>query len=80
MQKLESNMRSCIRMAGHSVDVRPGFRFLCHTLRKTAENPLKMASDQKLFNIKVVRLDEAVDFDIKHVKIRGRMWILEPKQ
>ena len=45
-----------------------------------ARNTLKMASDEKVFNMKVVRLVEAVDLDIKNVQIKGRMRILEPKQ
>ena len=39
-----------------------------------------MASNKKSFNIKVVRLVETVDFDIKIVLIRGRMQPVEAKQ
>ena len=39
-----------------------------------------MASDGKSFNMKVVRLVEVVDFDIKIVLIRGRMQPVKPKQ
>ena len=45
-----------------------------------ARNTPQMASGEKVFNMKVVRLVEAVDLDIKNVQIRGRMKILEPKQ
>ena len=54
--------------------------FFCCRLYKTARNTPNMASDKKVFNMKVVRLVEAVDLDIQNVQIRGRMWILEPKQ
>jgi hypothetical protein len=40
---------------------------------------MKMASDEKSFNMKVVRLIEAADFDIKNVSIGVRMQKLEPK-
>ena len=39
-----------------------------------------MASDEKVFNMKVVRLVETVDFVIRNVQIGVRMWILDPKQ
>ena len=39
-----------------------------------------MASDEKVFNCKVLRLVETVDFDIKIVLIRGRMQPVEAKQ
>lgn len=39
-----------------------------------------MDSDGKVFNIKVVRLVETVDFDIKIILIRGRMQPVESKQ
>ena len=45
-----------------------------------ARNTLKMASDENVFNMKVVRLVEAVDFDTKIVQIGGHMWIIERKQ
>ena len=39
-----------------------------------------MTSDGKLFNTKVVRLVEIVDFNIKIVLIQGRMQPVEAKQ
>ena len=39
-------------------------KFFCYRLWKTARKPLKMASYRKVFNMKVVSLVEAVDFDI----------------
>ena len=39
-----------------------------------------MASYEKVFNCKVLRLVETVDFDIKLILIRGRMQKLEPAQ
>ncbi len=45
-----------------------------------AGNPIKMASNGESFNMKVVRLVEAIDFDIKIVPIQGRMQKLEPAQ
>ena len=57
-------------MARHSGHVRPGFEFRCCRLRKTAETPLKMASDQKTFNMKVVRLIETVKIGFGLVSIR----------
>ena len=39
-----------------------------------------MTSNEKSFNIKVVRLVETVDSDIKIVLIRGRMQKLQPVQ
>ena len=41
---------------------------------------MKMASDGESFNMKVVRLVEAIDFDIQIIPIRGRMEKLEPAQ
>ena len=41
---------------------------------------MKMASDGESFNMKVVRLVEAIDFYIKIVSIRGHMQKLEPPQ
>ena len=41
---------------------------------------MKMASNGEMFNMKVVRLVEIVDFDIKIVPIRGRMQKLESAQ
>ena len=38
-----------------------------------------MASYEKVFNSKVLRLVETDDFDIKIVLIRGRMQKLQPK-
>jgi hypothetical protein len=60
-------------MAGHSGDVCPGFGFFCRRLRKTAENSLKMTSDQKTFNMKVVRLVETVKIGFGLVSIRDRL-------
>jgi hypothetical protein len=45
-----------------------------------AKISINMASDVKSFNMKVVRLVEAVDFDIKIVLIQGRMQPVESKQ
>ena len=39
-----------------------------------------MASYGESFNMKVVRLVETIDFDIKTVQIRGRKQKLEPTQ
>ena len=47
---------------------------------KMAINSIKMASDGKRFNIKVVRIVKSVDFDINIVLIRGRMQPVEAKQ
>ena len=45
-----------------------------------AGNPVNIASYEESFNIKVVRLVEAIDFDIKFVPIEGCMQKLEPAQ
>ena len=45
-----------------------------------AQNVIKMASSEKIINMKNLRLVETVDFDIKIVLIRGRMKPIEPKQ
>ena len=39
-----------------------------------------MASNEKVINMKNLRLVETVDFEIKIVLIRGRMQPIEPKQ
>jgi hypothetical protein len=39
----------------------------------------KMASDEKVFNTKVVRNVETVNFAIGVIFIRGRLWPVEPK-
>ena len=41
---------------------------------------MNMASNGEIFNQKVVRLVETIDFDIKIVPIQGRMQKLEPAQ
>ena len=41
---------------------------------------MKMASNGESFNMKVVCIVDAIDFDIKIVPIRGRMQKLEPAQ
>ena len=41
---------------------------------------MNMASNGESFNMKVVRLVEAIDFDITIVPIQGRMQKLEPAQ
>ena len=64
-------IRAIVRVSGHV--------FLLQTLENGPKHP-KMASDEKVFNMKVVHLVETVDLDIKNVQIRGRMRILEPKQ
>ena len=43
-------------------------------------NPIKMSLYGKIVNMKVVRLVETVDFDIKNILIRGRMQPVEAKQ
>ena len=45
-----------------------------------AWNLIKMTSDGKSYNCKVLHLVETDDFDIKIVPIRGRMQKLEPAQ
>jgi hypothetical protein len=47
---------------------------------KTTENSIQMASDGKGSDMKVVRLIESVDFDIKIIIIRGRLQPVQPKQ
>ena len=47
---------------------------------KMAWNLIKIASDKKVFNCKVLRLVETVDFDVKIVLIRGCMRKLQPVQ
>ena len=41
---------------------------------------MNISSNGESFNMKVVRLVETIDFDIKIVPIRGRMQKLEPAQ
>ena len=60
-------------MNGHSGHVSPGFEVGCCRLQKTAENPFKMASDQKTLNMKVVRLVEMVKITFGLVSIRDRL-------
>ena len=43
--------------------------FFCCRLYKTARNTLKMASDENVFNTKVVRLVKTVDFGINIILI-----------
>ena len=45
-----------------------------------ARNSLKMVSDGKCINMKVMHLVETVDFHIKIVLIRGRMQPVKAKQ
>ena len=45
-----------------------------------AQNVIKMASNEKVINMKNLHLIETVDFDIKIVLIRGRMQPVEVKQ
>ena len=60
---------------GRSPDVRTAFST---TDFRTTRNTINMASDRKVFNMKVVRLVEVVDFDIKTILLRVRMQKLQP--
>jgi hypothetical protein len=60
-------------MAGHSGNVRPGLDFSAIEFRKQPNTPLKMASDRKMFNMKVVRLVKTVKIAFGHISIRGRL-------
>ena len=50
------------------------FWFFCRRLQKTATILLKMTSDQKTFNMKVVRLVEMVKFSFGRIFIWGSLW------